>query len=299
MTGAQVATFRDPAREERFARDGYVVMPFFTDADLAHFRRRFDELYPARRRDFETTALNEADDPHHLEAHHELVAWFQDRVDEQLDRQEIRHAYYMCKRAGGPGDRSEVVLHQDWTYVPEPEVRGPLMWCPLVDVDERNGWLQVVPGSHRFLDEPRGTGEMPWAYEQVEDRLRAALVSLPLRAGEIVVYDGALIHCSPPNRTDADRPVVGLGLAPAGAPMVHFHSPDGQVLERFEVTDDFYVEEELGGRPVRGYRSVSTAPYDPPRVTEAQLDRWLHGGRPPTPVGRLRRRLAGRRRTVG
>lgn len=280
MIGELHRTFRDPELEERFRADGYVVLPLLTEHDVAHFRRRFDEWYPHARLDFETTALNEHGDLHHLEVHEELRGWFQDRVDQVFDRQDIRHAYTMCKRGGtGEEGRSEVVLHQDWSYLDEREVRGALVWCPLVDTTEENGWLQVVPGSHRITDRPRGTGLIPWPFAEVEAELREQLEPLPMRAGEVVVYDGALIHCSPPNRTDEDRPVLGLGLAPVGWPMLHFHSSDGRVLERFEVTDAFYLTHALGGRPETGYVRVSQQPVDHAPVTPAEVQRLVAPGR--------------------
>jgi ectoine hydroxylase-related dioxygenase (phytanoyl-CoA dioxygenase family) len=278
-------TFHDDDLQARFAEHGYVVLPFLDAHDIQHFRVRFDEWYPDHRGDFETTALNEHDDPHHLAVHEALAGWFQDRVDVLFDDHGIRHAYFMCKRGGLPEQNvSEVVLHQDWTYVDEPTVRGPLMWCPLVDVDEHNGWLQVVPGSHRFPPGPRGTGDMPWAFREVEAELRAALRSIPVSAGDVIVYDGALIHASPPNRTPVDRPVIGLGLAPREATMVHFHSTDGRWVERYEVEDAFYLDHRLGDRPSAHLQDVARSPLPVEPVSSAQLAGWLAAA-PPGPEG--------------
>lgn len=271
------ATFCDPLWERAFQEQGFVVLPgYLSETDLAHFRLRFQQWYPDRRGDFETTALNEAGDAHHLEVHHELHDWFQPRLASTFVDQEIRHAYTMCKRAwAGEADRSTVLLHQDWTYVDEPRVRGALMWCPLVDVTEENGWLQVVPGSHVVTDRPRGTGELPWALADVEERLRRHLVPVPVQAGDVIVYDGALVHASPANRTAVDRPVLGLGLAPRGERLLHYFSEDGSTVERYEVEDAFYLEHWLGGRPQRSYVDVRTEVLDRSPITERDLDRVL------------------------
>jgi hypothetical protein len=146
-----------------------------------------------------------------------------------------------------------------------------------VDTTEGNGWLQVVPGSHRFTDRPRGTGLIQWPFAGVQDLLRERLRPLPLEAGDVVVHDSALIHSSPANRTEVDRPVLGLGLAPVGSSLVHYHSADGRLLERFEVTDDFYLTHALGGRPEAGYVRVAEEPLDDELVTASQLDRLAVG----------------------
>ena len=75
-------TFRAQALEDAFTRDGYVVLPFLRPADVAHLRAVFDRLYPTRRSDFESTALNESDDEHHLTAHDAIAPWFESRLAE-------------------------------------------------------------------------------------------------------------------------------------------------------------------------------------------------------------------------
>ncbi|MCB1041281.1 MAG: phytanoyl-CoA dioxygenase family protein [Acidimicrobiales bacterium] len=263
-------TFRAQALEDAFNRDGYLVLPFLAPADVEHLRGVFDRLYPDRRADFESTALNEPEDRHHLEAHR-AIAPYVDRVADLFVDHQLVKGFFTCKRGGlPPENRSEVVLHQDLTWSDEPEVRGAIIWSPLVDVDPANGTLEVVPGSHRFHDGHRGLG-MPWPFQDVEDSLRANLQPLTLRAGEMVVYDGGLIHCSARNTTAWDRPVVGLGLAHRGHRLIHLRTLDGAQVDTYEVEPDFYREHAHDAPPERWVRTATSAPLVSHRVTTDEL----------------------------
>ena len=278
-------TFRAQALEDAFTRDGYVVLPFLRPADIEQLRAVFERLYPARRADFESTALNQHDDPEHLAAHGEIAPWYKLRLDEFFVDHAVVKGFFTCKRGGLPTENlSEVVLHQDLSWADEPEVRGAIVWCPLVDVDLANGCLEVVPGSHRFVDARRGVG-MPWAFRDVEPDLRAALRPLALRAGEMVVYDGGLIHCSARNTTPWDRPVVGLGLAHQGHRLIHLHSPDGRQLDTYEVDPEFYRHHPHDEPPARWVRSKASEPLIDHRVSEAEISELLRRTSPPSLVG--------------
>jgi ectoine hydroxylase-related dioxygenase (phytanoyl-CoA dioxygenase family) len=99
---------------------------------------------------------------------------------------------------------SEIVFHQDNGYG---RLEPPLdltVWVALVDTDERNGCLWVVPGSHRLGLLPHdGSAVNPLLRETpVADRA----VALPLAAGEGVAFSGMTLHRSGPNLSQAARP---------------------------------------------------------------------------------------------
>lgn len=163
-----------------------------------------------------------------------------------------------------------VELHPDWTYTDERRHRTYLFWCPLVDTDVDNGTLGVVPGSHRWMDGLRGSGDFPNAVEAVGDQLRERLVPVPLRAGEAIVYDAALIHGSPPNHSDWPRTAMALAVAPVGAGLVHFHRRPGGPTDGYAIDDAWYTVQPFG-EPPAGYPSVDPwtepqAPLSPHRL---------------------------------
>ena len=68
--------------------------------------------------------------------------------------------------------------------------RSVEVWCALVDTDEENGQLWVVPGSHRWApDNVRGIHGFPPAWAGLEERI-ATRHALPvaMNAGAPVIF---------------------------------------------------------------------------------------------------------------
>lgn len=122
-----------------------------------------------------------------------------------------------------PAGAAAMPLHADLQYVDESEHISLNIWCPLVDTDDDNGALGVVPGSHLVHPQIRGTG-LPQYYT----REAGAIVAehgrlLRLRAGEAVIYDHRLLHYSNPNVTGEQRLAATLIAVPRDAELLHFH----------------------------------------------------------------------------
>jgi len=124
-----------------------------------------------------------------------------------------------------------------------------------------------VPGSHRAIHGLRGSGDFPSPVEGIEAELLARhAVPVPLTAGEALVYDAALVHGSGPNRSGRPRPVAAVAVAPATAPLVHFHREGDGPVEGYAIDADYYTAQDFGTRP-HGY-----APYVPWDEAVRRLD---------------------------
>jgi hypothetical protein len=174
-------------------------------------------------------------------------------------------AAVIAKGRGG----GRVGLHPDWTYVDERTHRSRLFWCPLVDTDESSGAMVVVPGSHRALRGLRGSGDFPSPVAEVEDDLWARhVVTVPLRAGQAIVWDAALLHGSWPNGGRA-RPAAAIAVAPSAAGLVHFHLEPGAPLAGYAIDAAYYLDQPYAARPT-GFASIE--PWDDPVRTFATVD---------------------------
>ncbi|MBC3840521.1 proline hydroxylase [Streptacidiphilus sp. 4-A2] len=116
--------------------------------------------------------------------------------------------------------------HQDYLYwqrddgMPTPRALNVSVF--LEEVTEFNGPIFVMPGSHRLsLDEETVTHQNGWEntltadirhkitpdmLRELADRL--GLVSIKGAPGTTVVFDGRLLHCSPPNLSGKRRTVI-------------------------------------------------------------------------------------------
>jgi ectoine hydroxylase-related dioxygenase (phytanoyl-CoA dioxygenase family) len=78
-------------------------------------------------------------------------------------------------------------------------------------VNDQNGFIRVLPFSHVYVDDIRGL-HIPRSFEDLDEALTAQSIGLPMRAGQVLVYDYRLLHSSPPNQSHADRVAVIFGV---------------------------------------------------------------------------------------
>ena len=105
-----------------------------------------------------------------------------------------------------PGQQLTVVpWHQDSGYfgtVSESSLI-PTVWIPLVPVDETNGCLQVVAGSHRLGVVDHHTEEREGKFLEVMDELieDSRIVTCPMEVGDALVFHNLTFHRSLPHTT--------------------------------------------------------------------------------------------------
>jgi beta-hydroxylase len=226
----------DPESDRRLARDGFVKLPLLSAADVAPLRERFLELRGTEGEGFASDLI--VDDPEYRETATREIAKAVDEVAGSLfvDHEPFLRSF-LCKY---PGPTSDLYLHRDWMYVDEREgARTYVVWIALQDITGDNGQLRVLRGSHRLDDTLRGTSlTAPWL-DHV-DTIERRLLSVPVRAGECIVFDNALVHSSYPNHTDDPRVAVAVGFRPTGVPLVHFRRIDEALAARYDVDEAFF-----------------------------------------------------------
>ena len=114
--------------------------------------------------------------------------------------------------------------HQDSGVVnPEADETDMItVWFPLMDTDEENGCLQVVPGSHRGEDmlthcpggkSVQGNLVIPESEFEV-----GKAVAIPLKKGDALFFSKYTVHSSFPNNSDRIRWSFDLRYHPVGQP---------------------------------------------------------------------------------
>src|SRR5690606_1276506 len=108
-------------------------------------------------------------------------------------------------------------LHRDYSFVDRVAHTAVHLWIPLIDVDERNGCLHVVPGSHALMPSPFAVNEYPSPFQPVMDELdREYTTRVPMPAGSALAYDAGLLHGSGENHSAHLRPACIAILLPRG-----------------------------------------------------------------------------------
>uniref|UniRef100_UPI003B529C4D phytanoyl-CoA dioxygenase family protein n=1 Tax=Roseovarius indicus TaxID=540747 RepID=UPI003B529C4D len=118
-----------------------------------------------------------------------------------------------------PGGGRAVEWHQDWAFYPHTNDDLLAFGLMLEDVDEANGPLMVIPGTHRgpVLDHT-SNGVFAGAINPGDPAFdREKIVTLTGKAGSMTVHHARLLHGSAPNRSDRARMILFYECASADA----------------------------------------------------------------------------------
>lgn len=157
-----------------------------------------------------------------------------------------------------PGARGQA-LHQDQYYLQVKPGTCAAAWLALDDADEENGCLRVVLGSHDLpvLCAQKADTTVSFTDVTVPVPPELPVAPVPMRAGDVVFFNGSLIHGSYPN-TSADRfrrALIGHYVAGEARQVSKFYHPvlrmDGTEVE---------LDESPGGGPCGVWKSVDGRP---------------------------------------
>lgn len=143
-----------------------------------------------------------------------------------------------------PGEKSEFYLHQDTTGVDETNFSPLSLWIPLHDVVVSNGCLGIIPNSHGFFS-PYRSISFPAPFDAIQPTVKKYLTPLPMKKGEVLIFDNRILHNSYSNQSQTSRIAVICGLIPKEATFITCHKPTyecGGKVELIEHTDDYLLK---------------------------------------------------------
>jgi ectoine hydroxylase-related dioxygenase (phytanoyl-CoA dioxygenase family) len=238
--------FKDEKLQRQFNLNGYVIVPFLQPSQVEELRSFFFQTHRQIPDGFYSSSFS------------------RDEIQKKIINEKIENTlgpyvealFYEIKKLGScflikpPGPQTEMPIHQDWTVVNEPDFDSVTIWIPLQDVDEKNGAMQVIEGSHRFTHALRSpTLESP--FRNIEQELRADLKLLAMKAGEALIFSHALLHASPPNLSKEPRLAITYGLIHAAASLTFYHRNQSGQIEQYAVDENFFQKynTQIGERP--------------------------------------------------
>lgn len=116
--------------------------------------------------------------------------------------------HFFCKY--GPREKF-VAWHQDVTYWGLEPPDAVTAWYAIDDSDTGNGCMRVIPGSHQRGIQEHGTSEQEGNLLSINQEVPVAeaeaetAVDLVLKAGEMSIHHGQMIHGSLPNHSTRRR----------------------------------------------------------------------------------------------
>ncbi|MFM2310100.1 MAG: hypothetical protein RLY87_2222 [Chloroflexota bacterium] len=204
------------ALAQQFATEGYTVARgMFSQQEVAGLIAHYMDLNEARREKGDTNGLGESDPlrryPRMLQMHRWDEATMQFLLDNRLrvamtdilgsEPYAVQTMIYFKP----PTARGQA-LHQDQYYLRVEPGTCVAAWLALDDCDEENGCLQVVPGSHQLPVLCTVPADPAQSFTDVTVPVPEGMRVEPvrMRAGDVLFFNGQLIHGSYPN-TSTDR----------------------------------------------------------------------------------------------
>lgn len=245
-------TFESLTHQRNFETTGFVVLPgLLSPDDVAMLTACWKQHEAAHQDDFSATILS-ADRATRAMIHEVVAGIWSDKLRKILLDYDVILGSFAVKLPGT--QHSNVGLHQDITFVDEERAAGLSLWAPLVNTNEYNGGLAIVPGSQQVNSNPREPSSL--AYRDLVDLVETELlIPLPLRAGDALLMDNRLIHGSPANMSRSPRPVAAGVAVPRGEPVLIYHRDQENapfLLEKYVVPRDFLLRHTIGERPTEG-----------------------------------------------
>lgn len=264
--GFDIPMFRDKAVQQNLKRQGYHVCEQPVSAEVVQqllaAYERFMELYEKPLPDTfyaSGDTKSSAARTHVLQSMDRLlVPEIKKLIDERYARAEP--AIFQIKP---PNEKKELNAHQDSALVDEDRYFSTYVWVSLIDSTPENGALWVLPGSHRFGNIHR-SNFTTWQFHGFEDIMRRYWKVLPTKAGQMVIFDCALIHGSLQNKSGKVRVAASGVVMPKEAPLIMSYIgkdiPEG-TTDVFEVNREYFLCDDIYARPSSKYKLVGNFPF--------------------------------------
>jgi ectoine hydroxylase-related dioxygenase (phytanoyl-CoA dioxygenase family) len=152
-----------------------------------------------------------------------------------------------------PGARGQA-LHQDQWYLRVRPGTCMAAWMALDDCDEENGCMRLVPGSHTLPVLCTEAADLHESFTDVQVPLPEGTRVDPvfMRAGDVLFFNGSVIHGSLPNTTKDRfrRALIGHYVAGEAEECSAFYHPLHEMVTGREVG----MEKSQGGGPCGVWR---------------------------------------------
>lgn len=265
--------FKSDELEAQISVFGYVKIPFLSEAELQACREIFNSLDPKLKVPF-YSSIDSKDINYRREVDRQLHELLGAKVEALFDNYKTIAHTYIVKL---PSPDTKIHLHLDDIHLDQRLFRAVNVWLPLVDVDRNNGCLRVYNGTHLLPKYHRGFG-VDFIYRPYIPVLEEGLLDVPVKAGELVVYDDLLIHASWPNLSDKIRPVIVSGLVPEEADLwacFHHKGLSDDEVEYYKVDKAFWLSFDKLDKPEEIYESLGVYKVTKPEFSESQFRQKL------------------------
>lgn len=238
--------FKQAEKQALFDKQGFVVLDFLSRDSLQQLIDMFHEMHPAIQHQGFVSSSYANDFNYKKQASDRITTIFKQHFEQHFQNYTPFGSAFLYKT---PSPNSELAIHQDWTIVDESKHVALNVWVPLIDVNENNGALYVLPGSQSTALPTLRAPTMPFFFSGYDKELIEHCIPMCVKAGQAVVLNQSLVHYSPPNNSNDIRIAITSGIKTKDAPML-FHYKNEDKIEQFAMDDNFLISFENFGKDI-------------------------------------------------
>jgi len=235
--------FEDPQAQKDVLERGWTIQPLLDRNEIQELREIHDRLLEEVPMDWYVTAWN-TDVELKKKIFWGIRGVIEEKLQEIIPEYQIIMASFVTKRANST--TGTLGMHQDYSFVDHSQEIGLHVWVPLVDVDRRNGCMNVVEGSQHFghvSATPPNAGPHTDICQYLYDEY---LTEVPQEAGTALIFDSRLLHATDENTTGQPRPAALMNTVPRRVePRLYFCNQNSPTkLEVYQVNSEFLLNLE-------------------------------------------------------
>ena len=267
-----LSVFKEEKHQAQFEQDGYIILPFYTEDEIKELTDLYKRLHPKDEVGFFPSTFS-SDRNYRIEA---------DKGVRRICERSIAAYFHDIKVMCGsfivktPVPESAMCVHQDMTLVDESKYTGINIWVPLIDLNDENGTLEVLPRSHRIFPTYRSSS-IPEFFGACAEDVKPYMKKVYPKAGEAVIFDQSIIHYSQANRSNDIRIVTNTYFTHKDATFqtCYWQESYGNKVELFEQGDSFMTDFEQFGENIHDLPKVGSSKglieYNFPKIDAAGL----------------------------
>lgn len=243
----QLHVTNDYQLEQQMNEDGFAVLDLLNNEEVTVFKDKYLSLFgDIDREPGRFTTLQDTNQSTKVAIHEFIQKHIQKPLERYFNNFAIPVSQYYTKKANTSGD---IDLHADSTLLLNHQLEPHYaIWIPLVDVDENNGCLTVVPRSHKNPLTMYG-GSFPGRQNEHREWLRQFEIPIRLKAGQALVFDNNLLHNSTANITNGDRICFTFRMIHSSSDLYSFiaKTKTAKDLDIYLETPNYYMADNWDG----------------------------------------------------
>lgn len=240
----QLKIVKDEKIAAALDRDGFIVLDFIDPSIVEELKEEYESLFQSSKTRIGRFTPMEHSSPDSKRHIHKFII---EKIKKSLDKYffdfQTPIASYFVKYANATGDLS---WHQDASILLNTHLEPHLgIWCPLLDVNEENGTFCLIEKSHKYSHSVFLDG-LNWPFSDFIPLFEKRKKVIPLKAGQMVLFDLRLIHHALPNKTNLDRVVFCVRLTHLKSKYYSFKCLDYDTnsIEVFEENQNYYLRDD-------------------------------------------------------